>query len=193
MTLIVFESIDGTGKSTTIKKLVDKYPHIFGSFAFPTTTSYFYDQGQSLKKDGPYKYHFQFEIDFLLHQEHLEQLQKKKTLLLDRYFISNLIYSEINTDGSHNNDIYIPAVLSKIEHLVPDLVILLLQYNPADFENEGTYTVEQLQTMQYYYLNKVRELKEAGKIKDYKPIYILYKGEDRLSKVEDVLRVNGFL
>ncbi len=192
MTLIVFEGIDLTGKSSTIKKLMDKYPDRFDSFAFPT--SYFYDQKlQLVEKRDLYRNHIQFEIDFLLHQEHLEKLEKKKTLLLDRYFISNLVYSEINTDGSHENDIHIPALLSKIEHLVPDLVVLLLQYNPADFDREGTYSVEQLQTMQYYYLNKLSELKETGKIRDYKPIYILSKGEDRLSKVEEVLKGKDFL
>jgi len=97
--LICLEGIDGSGKTTVIKKLQEKLKaEGFDSFCFkfPSETT----EGKKLKamllKGGcynPYYIHLLFETDKLSCQDNLTLLLKQNDFLfLDRYRLSNIVY-----------------------------------------------------------------------------------------------------
>ena len=200
MSLILFESCDGAGKTTLINQLKEK--HGFSSFAFPTP--HCIDKLKSFKvlntESTLTYYHMIFEMDFATNLEHLESLIKKgKHVLLDRYFISNLAYASINFQYKyHLSASKFLSVLHSIDHqIIPDLVIFLRLRDPHHFKPkpDSLFTQKELQILQSRYSDILTMLQEQGKIKDYAEIPILSE-TDRptvLGRVEYMLESRGFL
>lgn len=200
MSLILFEGVDGSGKSYMINELKQKYG--FSSFAFPTPNTI--DKLRSFKtlnsESTLVYYHLIFEMDFASNIDRLQSLIKKgKHVLLDRYFISNLAYASINFHNKyHLSSSKFLQVLHNIDHsIIPDLVIFLRLSDPHLFrpKPDSLFTQKELQKLQQRYKDILDYLREEKKIQDYTEITI--KDEDDrvnvLSRVEDVLKIKGFL
>lgn len=102
--LIVFEGVDGSGKTWVIDQLIQKYPDLFVKFPFPTFSGKEKLKGR-LKRvnmtdvESVLDYHFLFLQDIIEHQELLEQKLielKGKHILLDRYYFSTICYLKNN-------------------------------------------------------------------------------------------------
>lgn len=202
MTLIVFEGIDSVGKSTVIKKLKEKYPK-FQTFAFPT--NHCREQLSKIKLDyndinSIYRYHLEFETDFLWSMNELEKLQRKGPLLLDRYYISNIVYAYMNLSKKVGYDVYsLQSILHAIDHrYIPDLVVYIMQYNTQRFKQkpDTIFDHEELTQMQNLYREKLFQIWNKEKIKDYVTIPI-FSEQDRdknlFDKVETELKLRDFL
>lgn len=98
--IIVFEGVDGSGKTFMIDNLIKVYPDQFVKFPFPTFSGKqkLKDRLQRLRVndvESLLDYHFLFLQDILDHQflleKKLEQLDGKH-ILLDRYYFSTICY-----------------------------------------------------------------------------------------------------
>jgi len=132
MSIIVFEGIDGMGKTAVIKQLIKKYPDKFDSLAFPTAVFKHEIIDEEVTPVSPntistlIHYHTAFEIDFMVHTNELKRRSKKGPLLVYRYFMSNMAYAEINFIKHGYQSHGFLQLLEKIDHgIIPDLVIYL--------------------------------------------------------------------
>lgn len=205
MSIIVFEGVDGMGKTAVIQQLMKKYPNKFDSLAFPTAVFKHEINDEVITPISPntistiIHYHTAFEIDFMVHIRELERRSKKGPLLLDRYFISNMAYAEINfiKHGYQNHPFL--DLLQKIDHgVIPDLVIYLRAYDMNEFtvKDDSHFTPEELSHIQYSYTNLIPRLNEQDKIKDYATVTLLseeFRNNKLLEYVEDILKEKGFL
>jgi len=92
MPIVVFEGADKMGKTTLITQLIDKYPHLYGT-AFPSDVELPNEEYDKNDVYNIFAHHLKFVFDFQKKQEELMELEvKRKTILLDRYFYSNLAY-----------------------------------------------------------------------------------------------------
>lgn len=200
MSLILFEGIDGSQKSSTIRELVEKYG--FSSFAFPTPTTI--DKLKSFKTLNTEStlayYHLIFEMDFAANVEHLQNLLKKgKHVLLDRYFISNLAYASINFQHKyHLSTSNFLSVLNSIDRpIIPDLVIFLRLKDPNQFKPkpDSIFTQAELEKLQSRYSDILEMLQDKGKIKDYWEITINNENHRDyvLGAVETLLKHKGYV
>lgn len=100
---IVFESIDGAGTSTQIKKLVERNPETFVATAEPTKG----ETGLFLRKMLAGDFHVDEKTNAYLFAadrcEHIygkggimELLNQGKTVVSDRYFFSSLAYQSVS-------------------------------------------------------------------------------------------------
>lgn len=209
MSIIVFEGIDGIGKTAVIEQLIKKYPDKFDSLAFPTDVfkNEINDEvvitpvvSTSNTISTLIHYHTAFEIDFMVNTLELKNRSKKaRHLLVDRYFMSNRVYAEINFIKHGYPSHPFLYLLSRIDHkIIPDLVIYLRAYNVSDFpeKEDSHFTQEELSHVQYCYANLLPKLKDDGKIKDYDTIVLLSeetRNNKLLEYVEDSLKEKGFL
>jgi thymidylate kinase len=197
MPLIVFEGADKMGKTTLITQLIDKYPHIYGT-AFPSDIELPNEEYDKEDVYNIFAHHLRFVFDFQKKQEELMELEvKKKTILLDRYFYSNLAYfaydykqvvqvkdvKEIysfETISTFLLFIQIFKHLYKQNLLQPDLVIYLRKsdiVDPDSFENE----------IQIQYDNIFKLLNPLDLV-EIEPLTV-----DTLSQVEKTLDKRGYL
>jgi thymidylate kinase len=197
MPLIVFEGADKMGKTTLITQLIDKYPHIYGT-AFPSDIELPNEEYDKEDVYNIFAHHLRFVFDFQKKQEELMELEvKKKTILLDRYFYSNLAYfaydykqvvqvkdvKEIysfETISTFLLFIQIFKHLYKQNLLQPDLVIYLRKsdiVDPDSFENE----------IQIQYDNIFKLLNPLDLV-EIEPLTV-----DTFSQVEKTLDKRGYL
>ncbi|MDN5845327.1 MAG: hypothetical protein L0H53_03535 [Candidatus Nitrosocosmicus sp.] len=209
MSIIVFESVDGMGKSAVIEQLIKKYPDKFDSMAFPSEIfkQEINDEGVITPVDFNNNtlstlihYHTAFEIDFMVHIDEIQKKSKKAGhLLLDRYFISNIAYAEINFIKHGYQGHPFLQLLERIDHgIIPDLVICLKAYTLDNFpeKEDSHFTKQELSHVQYCYTNLLPQLRVQDKIKDYANVVLLsesYRNENLFEMVEAVVKEKGFL
>lgn len=189
MPLVVLEGDDGTGKTTVIQRLKEKYPHI-ESLAFPT---------QELKEKIPtpdvtrvwdtldqvFRYHIAFMYDFNRNQERIYNLLKeKKVVLLDRYYISNLVYLlyDVARTGIKNYGFTIREVNETYAELWP---ILKSYYDQLEDTDLIIWLDKDDTLISMLYGKVLEEIDNAVKIKALRPEMFL--------KVESELLQRGYL
>lgn len=173
--IVEIDGFDGTGKSTLVKQLKEKYPGNFESYHFPSPE--YLDkihkayQNHVKKKtlDSLVKYHTVFLEDFAEHQKLLKN-NKNNILLLDRYIYSHAAYAnaDIASFFIHNPKLepnygYCKTIMKVFysfysELLVtPDLVIFL-ERSPI------CNAPEELKTNFFYNLNFKDYAPPGGKV-----------------------------
>lgn len=208
MSIIVVESVDGIGKTTIINQLVEKYPERFSKYSFPTSIfKSIVDEELDLDLNIQTNtisrlihYHTAFEIDFMEHIEHLDKLSRKGVLLLDRYYMSNIVYAAANFKKHGYPDHPFLKLLENIDRgITPDCVLFIRAYDAKDFpqKDDSHFTPEEFNLMQYDYSMVLHKLRDKGKIKCFETILTLSnesrnKGE-LFKTVEEVLTNRGFL
>lgn len=179
MTLICLEGIDGIGKTTLINQLVKKHPHL-NSMAFPTTVfKQEIDDEVLVTPVSPniistlIHYHTAFELDFMQNDYVIAKAMENRPLLLDRYFLSNWAYAEMNfKKHGYENHPFI-SLLHKIEHShVPSLVIFLKALDVNEFppKEDSHFTIEELSEIQKNYEKYLYGLRINSYIKEFQII-----------------------
>ena len=166
--IIEIEGFDGSGKSSLIKKIMEKYPGRFETYHFPSPE--FLDKihkaYQTFTKkrtlNNLLKYHTIFLEDFATHQQDLASINKP--LLLDRYFYSHAAYANADLASFfiHNHKLnkkysYCKEIMkvfySFYSELVAPNLVIFLERSPL------SNAPEELKTNFFYNLN----------FKDYAP------------------------
>lgn len=179
MSIIVFEGIDGIGKTTIIEKLVKKYPQRFSMFAFPTE-GFKEMVGEELNpnlQSNPLSqlihYHTAFEMDFIRLREDIEFKSRKGVLLLDRYYMSNLVYATANfKKHGYENHPFLQLLENIDRGITPDCVIFLRGFDMDDFphKDDSHFTADEFNQMQYDYsmtLHRLRDQKKSNALRLY--------------------------
>ncbi len=139
--LIVFEGIDGTGKSTQLRMLAERLEQegyeVVSSFE-PTNGQYgSLLRSSASRPEGRYSLQEEFDLFLLDRRDHIQSLitpalQQGKIVLLDRYYFSTMAYQ-----GARGMD---PAhIRAKNEEFAipPDLVLVLTQPVEVSLERIG--------------------------------------------------------
>lgn len=175
MVLVILEGIDAVGKTTETKKL--GYPSIKFPFdqQIKDQIMYYYavlnDREERLH---PYiiktiyeQIHDLYDLDFRRYRKQMQLANMDNdVLILDRYFISNVVYSRLHGLSK-------PAY--EEDHLVPDLTILLKVKDYSSYKKKFFGRRDEIvkdPKKLYYehqplYLKVVKELKQKKLMKDY--------------------------
>lgn len=157
MSIVLLEGIDGTGKSTIIKQLQEKYPKL-KSMAFPVNREVLKVEYDRDSFQEVCMYHKQFVKDFIDNQLKIaDMVEDGSTLLLDRYYLSHVVYvmydyanhatkTGIKFDAMLKELIGIQNMsLTQLSRLIaPSDVIFLFQKNPKNKRLQGLYEMVML-------------------------------------------------
>ncbi len=127
--LIVFEGIDGTGKSTQVKMLAEALQErgmtVQSSFE-PTNGTYgSLVRNSATRPAGRYSLEEEFELFLKDRKEHIETLiqpalDRGEVVILDRYYFSTMAYQ-----GARGLDVKMIRKKNEEFAIIPDLVIVL--------------------------------------------------------------------
>jgi len=221
MTIVLIEGIDGVGKTTIINQLKEKYPDKIDTFSFPTAQA-----REELCNVHRGKYTNQenvpyttidlilkaiiYEIDFLNNtdfiQSYLEYGNKNynKTLLLDRWYLSNIAYVKYLFPNPLLYPPFFKNFYKIIENqerkLEPTFTILLHSEKPI-IKDDSTLPDTHLLKIQENYINELKKqqnkwrgiLVDPDSIRDKK--YSIVEGltPNTFTIVEYALKERGFL
>ncbi|MDQ6723981.1 MAG: hypothetical protein M3Z01_06935 [Thermoproteota archaeon] len=191
MPLVVFEGINTALKTTIIDQLLQKYPEKIKTFTFPTTK--YQDLLSSLSENNPEKLIFKhslIENDFIEHQLEIYKESRKYLVILNQYYLSNIVYFEYLSKAMDDRIKQYTNVLRNIKHLTPDLFILLWSVEINE-RHHNIFDNDELPQIHNIYFNEVKELREIGKIKLFE--YIETLRLDTYHKVEKMLKEKGML
>ncbi len=191
MPLVVFEGINTALKTTIIDQLLQKYPEKIKTFTFPTTK--YQDLLSSLSENNPEKLIFKhslIENDFIEHQLEIYKESRKYLVILNQYYLSNIVYFEYLSKAMDDRIKQYTNVLRNIKHLTPDLFILLWSVEINE-RHHNIFDNDELPQIHNIYFNEVKELREIGKIKLFE--YIETLRLDKYHKVEKMLKEKGML
>lgn len=123
--LICFEGIDGSGKGSQIKRLMERMPDSV-LFAYPDRSWEIGKAIQVFLKDkirlSPVHQFFLYAADILKDQGRIErELELGKTVILDRYVISTVAYQAASGFEKERG----LAIADELGFLKPDVTILL--------------------------------------------------------------------
>ncbi|HXS60943.1 MAG TPA: hypothetical protein VN703_09060 [Candidatus Sulfopaludibacter sp.] len=193
MPLVVFEGINTVLKTTIIDQLLQKYPEKIKTFTFPTTKySDLLSSSISLEK-YPEKLIFQhslIENDFIENKSEIYKDTRKYLVILNQYYLSNIVYFEYLSKGLDERIKQYTNVLRNIKHLTPDLFILLWSVEINERQH-NLFDNDELPEIHNIYFKEVKELREMGKIKLFE--YIETLRSDTYHKVERTLKEKGLL
>ncbi|MBI5228207.1 dTMP kinase [Candidatus Micrarchaeota archaeon] len=151
--LVVFEGLDGSGKSAQIDLLKEKFPELV-LFKFPTRNyPMLNDYLEKKISIDPKSLFLLFLADIAEQQQKIkESLDAGKLVVLDRYVFSTIAYECNGIDHQRAK-----KIVESVGYLVPDLVILL----DIDGKTSQERKKKQKQLDRYeeniIYLDKVRE------------------------------------
>ncbi|MER5175249.1 MAG: hypothetical protein ABJB76_03140 [Candidatus Nitrosocosmicus sp.] len=191
MPLVVFEGINTALKTTIIDQLLQKYPEKIKTFTFPTAK--YQDLLSSLSENNPEKLIFKHSIienDFIENKLEIYKESRKYLVILDQYYLSNIVYFEYLSKGMDDRIKQYTNVLRNIKHLTPDLFILLWSVEINERQH-NIFDNDELPQIHNLYFNEVKELREIGKIKLFE--YIETLRSDTYHKVEKILKEKGLL
>ncbi len=193
MPLVVFEGINTVLKTTIIDQLLQKYPEKIKTFTFPTTKyGDLLSSSASLEK-YPEKLIFKhslIENDFIENKSEIYKDTRKYLVILNQYYLSNIVYFEYLSKGLDERIKQYTNVLRNIKHLTPDLFILLWSVEINERQH-NLFDNDELPEIHNIYFKEVKELREMGKIKLFE--YIETLRSDTYSKVEKTLKEKGLL
>jgi thymidylate kinase len=193
MPLVVFEGINTVLKTTIIDQLLQKYPEKIKTFTFPTTKyGDLLSSSISLEK-YPEKLIFQhslIENDFIENKSEIYKDTRKYLVILNQYYLSNIVYFEYLSKGLDERIKQYTNVLRNIKHLTPDLFILLWSVEINERQH-NLFDNDELPEIHNIYFKEVKELREMGKIKLFE--YIETLRSDTYHKVERTLKEKGLL
>ena len=191
MPLVVFEGINNALKTTIIDQLLQKYPEKIKIFTFPTAK---YRDLLSLPlENNPEKLIFKhslIENDFIENKLEIYNNTRKHVVILNQYYLSNIVYFEYLSKGLDERIKQYTNVLRNIKHLTPDLFILLWSVEINERQH-NLFDNDELPQIHNLYFKEVKELREMGKIKLFE--YIETLKSDTYHKVEKILKEKGFL
>ncbi len=191
MPLVVFEGINTALKTTIIDQLLQKYPEKIKTFTFPTTK--YQDLLSSFSENNPEKLIFKhslIENDFIEHQLEIYKESRKYVVILNQYYLSNIVYFEYLSKAMDDRIKQYTNVLRNIKHLTPDLFILLWSVEINERQH-NIFDNDELPQIHDLYFNEVKELREIGKIKLFE--YIETLRSDTYHIVEKILKEKGLL
>ena len=191
MPLVVFEGINTALKTTIIDQLLQKYPEKIKTFTFPTAK--YQDLLSSLSENNPEKLIFKHSIienDFIENKLEIYKESRKYLVILNQYYLSNIVYFEYLSKGMDDRIKQYTNVLRNIKHLTPDLFILLWSVEINERQH-NIFDNDELPQIHNIYFNEVKELREIGKIKLFE--YIETLRSDTYHKVEKILKEKGLL
>lgn len=173
--LILFEGIDCVGKTTEVGKL--GYPTIkfpFDKRVRDQIMYYYAVLNDRQERLHPYvintiytQIHDLYDMDFRLYRKQMQLANSDhETLVLDRYFPSNIVYSRIH-------GLNLPRY--EEDHLIPDLMVILKvkdysTYKKKFFGRKDDIFREPKKLFyehQPLYLKVAKELKQKKLVKDY--------------------------
>jgi thymidylate kinase len=191
MPLVVFEGINAALKTTIIEQLVQKYPDKIKTFTFPTSK---YQELLSSKIDNDAEKlifrHSLIENDFIENKLNIHNESRKNLVILNQYYLSNLVYFEYSSKALDDRIRQYTNVLRNIKHLTPDLTILLWSVEINERQH-NIFDNDELPQIHNIYFKEIGELRELGKIKLFE--YIETLRSDTYHKVEKILKEKGFL
>jgi hypothetical protein len=217
--LVLIEGVDGTGKSTIIKQLQDKYgPSKIKTMAFPVNREILkveYDKADDQAIKG---YHKMFLKDFIDNQRQIGKLcgevdnnpeipNDQGVVLLDRYFPSFLAYcmldimNHMSTVLNYDTnkilkdliDIQNTSLKIMLNRLILPVHIIYLYSNKYDHDRTDSKT-RALQALYEMVLTALK--KPSTKFQQqHHPIITEIEGlqKDTFEKVESVLKKAGYL
>jgi thymidylate kinase len=191
MPLIVFEGINNTLKTTIIDQLLQKYPEKIKTFNFPTAK--YGDLLSFPLENSPEKLIFKhslIENDFIENKSEIYKDSRKYLVILNQYYLSNIVYFEYLSKGLDDKIKQYANVLRNIKHLTPDLFILLWSVEINERQH-NLFDNDELPQIHDLYFKEVKELRELGKIKLFE--YIETLRSDTYHKVEKILKEKGLL
>jgi thymidylate kinase len=193
MPLVVLEGINTVLKTTIIDQLLQKYPEKIKTFTFPTAKyGDLLSSSISLEK-YPEKLIFQhslIENDFIENKSEIYKDTRKYLVILNQYYLSNIVYFEYLSKGLDERIKQYTNVLRNIKHLTPDLFILLWSVEINERQH-NLFDNDELPEIHNIYFKEVKELREMGKIKLFE--YIETLRSDTYHKVERTLKEKGLL
>ncbi len=191
MPLVVFEGINTALKTTIIDQLLQKYPEKIKTFTFPTAK---YGELLSLSlENNPEKLifnHSLIENDFIKNKLEIYKETRKYLVILNQYYLSNIVYFEYLSKGLDERIKQYANVLRNIKHLTPDLFILLWSVEINERQH-NLFDNDELPQIHNLYFKEVKELREIGKIKLFE--YVETLRSDTYHKVEKILKEKGLL
>ncbi len=191
MPLVVLEGINTALKTTIIDQLLQKYPEKIKTVTFPTAK--YHDLLSSLSENNPEKLIFKHSIienDFIENKLEIYKESRKYLVILNQYYLSNIVYFEYLSKGMDDRIKQYTNVLRNIKHLTPDLFILLWSVEINERQH-NIFDNDELPQIHNLYFNEVKELREIGKIKLFE--YIETLRSDTYHKVEKILKEKGLL
>jgi thymidylate kinase len=192
MPLVVFEGINTALKTTIIEQLLQKYPEKIKTFTFPTA-KYKDLLNSNVETDKQEKLIFKhslIENDFIENKLEIYRESRKFLVILNQYYLSNIVYFEYLSKGLDDRIKQYTNVLRNIKHLTPDLFILLWSVEINERQH-NIFENEELPHIHSLYFKEVKELRENGKIKLFE--YIETLRSDTYHKVEKILKEKGLL
>ncbi len=191
MPLVVFEGVNTALKTTIIDQLLQKYPDKIKTFTFPTAK---YQELLSSKIDtNPEKLMFRHSVmenDFIENKLKVYNESRKNLVILNQYFLSNIVYFEYTSNSLEDRIRQYTNVLRNIKHLTPDLIILLWSVE-INQRQHNMFDNDELPKILDIYFKEIGELRELGKIKQFE--YIETLRSDTYHKVEKILKEKGLL
>jgi thymidylate kinase len=191
MPLVVFEGINDALKTTIIDQLLQKYPDKIRTFTFPTPR---YKEILSPSFDNtPEKLVFKhslIENDFMENKSKILKESRKNLVILNRYYLSNIVYFEYESKVLDERIRQYANVLRNIKHLTPDLMVLLWSVEINERQH-NLYDNDELPQLHNIYFKVIGELRELGKIKLFE--YIETLRTDTYHNIEKILLEKGFL
>ena len=193
MPLVVFEGINTVLKTTVIDQLLQKYPEKIKTFTFPTVKYGDILSSSSYLENNPEKLIFKhslIENDFIENKLEIYKDTRKYLVILNQYYLSNIVYFEYLSKGLDERIKQYSNVLRNIKHLTPDLFILLWSVEINERQH-NLFDNDELPEIHNIYFKEVKELREMGKIKLFE--YIETLRSDTYHKVEKTLKEKGLL
>jgi thymidylate kinase len=193
MPLVVFEGINTVLKTTIIDQLLQKYPEKIKTFTFPTVKYGDLLSSSSSLENNPEKLIFKhslIENDFIENKLEIYKDTRKYLVILNQYYLSNIVYFEYLSKGLDERIKQYTNVLRNIKHLTPDLFILLWSVEINERQH-NLFDNDELPEIHNIYFKEVKELREMGKIKLFE--YIETLRSDTYHKVEKTLKEKGLL
>jgi thymidylate kinase len=191
MPLVVFEGINDALKTTIIDQLLQKYPDKIRTVAFPTPK---YKELLSPSFDNnPEKLIFKHSLvenDFMENKLRIHNESRKNLVILNRYYLSNIVYFEYESKALDERIRQYANVLRNIKHLTPDLTVLLWSVEINERQH-NLYDNDELPQLHNIYFKEISELRELGKIKLFE--YIETLRTDTYHNIEKILLERGFL